>query len=95
MEGIEIIESRPGQLSLAIDRVRGNDILARELESRFAVISGIRQVEVDPGQGTVSIAYNQQQLFSLGSLLHLKAAFSSCFPEIDVFQLATWLNRNI
>jgi hypothetical protein len=95
LDGIEIIESQPGRLSLAVSRLKGNEPLAREVEHRFAVINGIQQVEADHGRGTVLIAYNRRQLFSLGSLLELKATFARFFPEIDVFKLATWLNRNI
>jgi len=95
LEGIEIIASRPGQISLAIAKMKDDHHLARELEYRFSVINGIHQIEADAGAGKVSIAYNRQQLSSLRSLLALKEIFSSFFPEIDTFKLAAWLSKNL
>ncbi|MFI5331409.1 MAG: hypothetical protein ACHQ2F_10330 [Desulfobaccales bacterium] len=95
MEGIEIIDSRPGQLSLAIARVKNNQTLAREVEDSFSAIRGIYRVEVDYHQGTVSIDYNHRELTSLRFLLKLKETFSSLFPEISAGKLATWLSRTL
>ena len=95
MEGIEIIESRPGQLSLAIAKVKHNQTLAREVEDGFSAIRGIHRVEADSNQGTVSIDYDQRQLTSLRFLLKLKETFSSLFPEISASKLATWLSRTL
>lgn len=95
MEGIEIIESRPGQLSLAIAKVKDNDALAREVEYRFGAIRGIHQVEADAAQGLVSINYDRAELSSLFSLLKLKETFSALFPEINVAQLAAWVSRTL
>jgi len=38
LENIEIVISRPGLLSLAITRVKGNEVLAREVQDRFGAI---------------------------------------------------------
>ncbi len=95
MEDIEIIVSRPGQLSLAITRVKGNEALAREVQDRFRAISGIHQVEADAVQGLVSIGYDRQRLSSLIFLLQLKEAFSSLFPEISATQLAASISRSL
>jgi hypothetical protein len=95
LEGIEIIESRPGRLSLAIAKVKDNDPLAREVEYRFGAIRGIHQVEADAAQGRVSINYNRQELTSLFSLLKLKETFSALFPEISVTQLAVLVSRTL
>ncbi len=95
MEDIEIIVSRPGQLSLAITRVKGNEVLAREVQDRFRAISGIHQVEADAVQGVVSIGYDRQRLSSLIFLLQLKEAFSSLFPEISATQLAASISRSL
>jgi hypothetical protein len=92
---IEIIASRPGQLSLAIARMRGNEVLAREMEDRFGAISGIHQVEADAVQGLVSIDYDRQRLSSLSFLLQLKEAFSALFPEVSATQLAASLSRSL
>lgn len=95
MEDIEIIASRPGQLSLAIARMRGNEVLARELEDRFGAISGIHQVEADAVQGLVSIDYDRQRISSLSSLLQIKETFSSLFPEVSVTKLAALISRSL
>ena len=95
MEGIEIIESRPGQLSLAIGRVKNNQSLAREVEDGFSAIRGIHRVEADYHQGIVSIDYDKQGLTSLRFLLKLKETFSSLFPEISATKLAAWLSRTL
>jgi hypothetical protein len=95
LEDIEIIASRPGQLSLAIARMRGNEVLARELEDRFGAISGIHQVEADTVQGLVSIDYDRQRISSLSSLLQIKETFSSLFPEISVTKLAALISRSL
>ncbi len=93
MEGIEIIESRPGQLSLAIDQVKHIQVLAREVEDGFAAIRGIHRVEADYHQGTVSIDYNQRELTSLRFLLKLKETFSTLFPEVSPTKLVARLSR--
>jgi Heavy metal associated domain 2 len=95
LEDIEIIASRPGQLSLNITRVKGNEVLARELQDRLEAIRGIHQVEADAIQGLVSIDYDRQRLSSLSFLLQLKETFSSLFPEISVTKLATTISRTL
>jgi hypothetical protein len=95
LDGIEIIESRTGQLSLAITRVKGNEVLARKLEKRFGAIRGIYRVEADAAQGRLSIDYDTQALTSLPFLMRVKDTFSSFFPDIDSFKLAAWLRQNL
>jgi hypothetical protein len=95
LEGIEIIASRPGQLSLAIARVKDNEVLARQVQDRFGAISGIHQVEADAVQGLVSINYDIQHLSSLSFLLQLKETFSSLFPEVSAAKLAASLSRSL
>ncbi len=95
MQDIEVIASRPGQLSLTITRVKGNEVLAREVQDRLAAIRGIHQVEADAVQGLVCIDYDRQRLSSLSFLLQLKETFSSLFPEISVTQLAATISRSL
>ena len=95
MQDIEVITSRPGQLSLTITRVKGNEVLARELQDRLGAIRGIHQVDADAVQGLVSIDYDRQRLSSLSFLLQLKETFSSLFPEISVTQLAATISRSL
>ncbi|MGB8874602.1 MAG: HMA2 domain-containing protein [Desulfobaccales bacterium] len=95
MQDIEVIASRPGQVSLTITRVKGNEVLARELQDRLGAIRGIHQVEADAVQGLVSIDYDRQRLSSVSFLLQLKETFSSLFPEISVTQLAATISRSL
>jgi hypothetical protein len=95
LQDIEVIASRPGQVSLTITWVKGNEVLARELQDRLGAIRGIHQVEADAVQGLVSIDYDRQRLSSLSFLLQLKETFSSLFPEISVTQLAATISRSL
>lgn len=95
MDGIEILDSRPGQLNLAIIKIKDNQVLAREMEYNFRTIRGIHQVEADAVQGQVSIKYDRRELTSLFALLKLNEAFSSLFPEINVSQFAAWISRTL
>ncbi len=95
MDGFAVVDSRPGQLSLAVDKLKGNEDLARNLQAALTAIRGISQVTADPEQGLLVVAYEKSQLTSLTSLLALKAAFSSFFPEIDPMKLAFRLSQSL
>jgi hypothetical protein len=95
LDGIEIIESRKGQISLAISRVKGDEVLARKLEKRFGAIRGIDRVEADAVEGRVSIDYDVRQLTSLPFFMRLQETFSSFFPEVDSLKLAARLSRHL
>lgn len=90
-----MVHSQPGQVSLAIDKLKGNINLTRDFQADLAAIRGIRQVETDPEQGLVVVSYDKQQLTSLMSLLALKAIFANFFPEVNAMQLASWLSQSI
>ena len=93
--GIEVIQSQPGEVNLAVSRLKGDHEFAAEFKARFSAINGIQQVEPDPVRGEVVVLYNKKELTSISSLLALKETFSHFFPEIDTFRLATWLSRYI
>lgn len=95
MDGFAVMHSQPGQLSLAIDKLKGNQDLAQEVQAGLAGIRGIHRVEADPHRGLVVVSYDKQQLTSLTSLLALKAAFATFFPEVNPLQLASWLSRSM
>jgi len=95
MDGFTIIASRPGQLSLAIDKLKGNHNLMREFQAGLAGIGGIHRVEADPNQGLVVVSYDKQQVTSLMSLLALKATFATFFPEINAIKLASRLSQSL
>jgi hypothetical protein len=94
MDGFAVMDAQPGQLSLAVDRLKDNHDLARELQAGLAAIRGIHRVEADPDQGLVVVAYDKEELTSLTSLLALKATFATFFPEINPMQLYSWLSQS-
>jgi hypothetical protein len=91
--GIEVIQAQPGEVNLAIDRLKGDQNFAAEFKTRFSAINGIEQVEPDTERGEVLVLYDKKTLTSFGSLLALKSTFSHLFPEVDTFKLATWLSQ--
>ncbi len=93
IDGLEIIQSRPGQLSLAIAKLKGNQLLAQELQARFGNIPGITRVEADHNQGEVKVSYYLEELTSLPSLLALKETMAFFFPEINPLKLAAYLSQ--
>jgi hypothetical protein len=95
MDGFAVVHSQPGQLSLAIDKLKGNHDLTRDFQAGLAAIRGIRTVEADPDRGLVEVSYDKQQLTSFMSLLALKATFSTFFPEVNAMQLASWLSQSM
>jgi hypothetical protein len=95
MDGFAVVHSQPGQLSLAVDKLKGNDDLARAVQADLGAIRGIHSVETDPDQGLLVVAYDKQQLMSLMSLLALKSTFATFFPEVNAMQLAAWLSQSL
>ena len=95
MDGFEVMLSQPGQLSLAVDKLKGNHDLTRAVQADLGAIRGIHSVEADPDQGLLVVAYDKQQLMSLMSLLALKSTFATFFPEVNAMQLAAWLSQSL
>ena len=95
MDGFAVMHSKPGQLSLAVDKLKGNPDLTREVQAELAAIRGIHRVSTDPDRGLLVVSYDKSQLTSFTSLLALKATFSSFFPEVDPMQLAFWLSQSL
>ena len=95
MDGFAVMDSRPGQLSLAVDKLKGNPDLIRQVRDELAAIRGIEQVSTDPGLGLLVVAYDKSRLTSFTSLLALKATFSAFFPEVDSMKLALWLSQSL
>ncbi len=95
IDGIEVIQAKPGHLSLAVAKLKANKSLAEEFQVRFSGIRGITKVEVDPIQGTVEIYYNKEEVTSLSSLWALKDVMGVCFPEISAMQIASYLGKHL
>jgi len=95
MDGFEVIHSQPGQLSLAVDKLKGNRDLIREVQTGLAAIRGIQQISTDPDRGLLVVAYDKSQLTSFTSPLALKPALASFFPEVDAMKLAFWLSQSL
>jgi hypothetical protein len=95
MDGFAVVHAQPGQLSLAIDKLKGNPDLSRDFQAGLAAIRGIQRVDTDPDRGLVEVSYDKQQLTSLMSLLALKATFTTFFPEVNAMQLASWLSQRM
>ncbi len=93
--GIEVIDSQPGEINLAIARMQGDQDFAKEFKSRFSAIHGIQQVEPDADRGEVLVHYDKKALTSFSSLLALKSTFSLLFPGVDTFKLAAWLSQHL
>ena len=92
-EGIEILQSEPGRLSLVVAKLKGNASLAEEFQVCFSGIRGITTVEVDPVRGEVQMQYIKDELASLSSMWALKDAMNVFFPEISTTQLASYFGK--
>jgi hypothetical protein len=95
MDGFALVDSRPGRLSLTVDKLKGNGDLARNFQAGLAAIGGVKAVETDPELGLVVVSYDHEQVTSLMSLLALKATFGKFFPEVNPMRLASWLSQGI
>jgi hypothetical protein len=95
MDGVTILHSQPGQLSLAIPKLKGNPDLARQLEARLLAIRGITAAAVNHQVGEVEVRYQRETLTSFTSLWALKDVMSHFFPEINAGELAAVLNPRL
>ena len=93
IQGIEVIQAKPGHLSLAVAKLRGNASLAEEFQVRFSGIRGITCVEVDPVRGEVQMHYIKEEVSSLSSLWALKDVMCVIFPEVSTMQLASYFRK--
>jgi hypothetical protein len=81
MDGFTLMASQPGQLSLAIDKLKGNHDLARKFQAGLAVIRGINRVEANPDQGLVEVSYDKRQITSLDVVISSESHFFHLFPR--------------
>jgi hypothetical protein len=87
MEGFKVLKAQPGELHLAVDKVKDNHDIATQVEGRFGAVKGINRVKADPGLGTVQVLYNREELTSIFNLWLLKDTFAALFPEINLMEL--------
>jgi len=90
-EGLKVVHALPGRVRLRVDKVKGNPALARQAQKKLAKVPGIRQVEAQPGTGSLLIHYDMDQLCSMASLEILSLTLGELFPEIEVLTLTAWL----
>jgi hypothetical protein len=91
MEGFKVLQARPGELHLAVAKVKNNHDMVTEVERRFGAVKGINHVKADPGLGTVQVLYDKEELTSLFNLWSLKDTFAALFPEINPLELLALL----
>jgi hypothetical protein len=87
MEGFKVLQARPGELHLAVAKIKNNYDMASQVEGRFGAVKGINHVKADPELGTVQVLYDKEEVSSLFNLWSLKDAFASLFPEINILEL--------
>jgi len=90
-EGLKVVHALPGRVRLKVAKVKGNPALARRAQEKLTKVPGIRQVEAQPGTGSLLIHYDMDQLCSMASLEILSETLGELFPEIEVLTLAAWL----
>lgn len=95
MNGIEVREAGPGFLSLAVVQLKNNQEMARSIRERFISIQGIHRLEIDHAAGLLTVSYNYREVTSIFSLLALKQAFNTVFPDVNVLELASLLKDNL
>ncbi len=95
MNGIEVRETGPGFLSLAVVDLKNNHEMALAIRERFSSIQGIQRLEIDPTAGLLTVSYNYREVTSIFSLLALKQAFNTIFPDVNVMELASLLKDNL
>jgi len=93
MDGFKVLLAKPGELHLAVAKLKDNKEMAHAVEDRFGAVRGIHQVTADASLGTVKVLYDQGELTSLFNLWALKDAFAALFPEVNPFELLSLLNE--
>src|SRR5208337_2162372 len=91
LDGLKVVHALPGRVRLRVANVKGNPALARRAQEKLAKVPGIRQVEAQPGTGSLLIHYDMDQLYSTASLEILSGTLGELFPEIEVLTLPAWL----
>jgi hypothetical protein len=68
MQGVYISHAIPGRVRIKLPKVKGNPVLAAELERRLAAMQVVQWVEVSPLTGSVLLGYDSRVLESLHTL---------------------------
>lgn len=94
-DGITVLQAQPGELTLKVAKLQGQDNLARALEARFRTIRGITQVQADAAQGVLYLRFDPDTITSWRSLWALRSAVATFFPEINPLELANLLKKHL
>ena len=81
--GISVAHSLPGRLRLRVKSLQFDDDLARDVETRLAVVKGISGVWASPATGSVLITYLSRE----ETAPPLGKALQSFFPGLDTDSL--------
>ena len=58
IEGLKVVHALPGRVRLKVAKVKGNLAMARKAQEKLAKVPGIKQVEAQPGTGSLLIHYD-------------------------------------
>jgi hypothetical protein len=68
MQGLYVSHAIPGRVRIKLPKVKGNPVLAAELEQRLAAMRVVQWVEVNTLTGSVLLGYDPRMLESLHTL---------------------------
>jgi Heavy metal associated domain 2 len=68
MQGVYVSHAIAGRVRIKLPKVKGNPVLAAELERRLAAMQVVQWVEVSPLTGSVLLGYDSRLLESLHTL---------------------------
>ena len=68
LQGVYVSHAIPGRVRIKLPKVKGNPVLAAEIERRLAALRVIEGVEVSPLTGSVLLGYDPRMLESLHTL---------------------------
>lgn len=91
IEGVKITSFFPGRIRLKIADLVDNAALAARVERDIAAIDGIRQIEIDPQDGSVLIKYEKRRITAPDASRALLQTLRRHFPDRDFSKIEHWL----
>jgi Heavy metal associated domain 2 len=92
--GIKVVHAMPGRIRVKISRLKGNPVVAREIEAQLSDVQGIQRVEVNLVTGSVLVFYDPEQMAPSDSLFSLAGTFAALFPGLNPSELQAWLTSS-